>query len=248
MAQLPPKIPSITPLWPDFIFSGHHHHHQKFPIPPLTAAPVPATNPPPNAAAATQASNNGNNNNPSWVDEFLDFTHARRGAHRRSASDSIAFLDSSLILEGACRLDASAGNNVASTGPGSNADSGSDFERFDDEQFMSMFTDEISPGQVEDNNNGSTAGPGASSSNPSTPSDQSSVNEEKHHSPQPLDDHRQTDQKAVVMMKNEAEEAHSPCESDATAEAGNVAGGPGAATASVTGSSERIVDPKRVKR
>ncbi|PPS09994.1 hypothetical protein GOBAR_AA10653 [Gossypium barbadense] len=38
-------------------------------------------------------------NHPSWVDEFLDFSSARRGAHRRSMSDSIAFLEQPLVEE-----------------------------------------------------------------------------------------------------------------------------------------------------
>lgn len=48
MAQLPPKVPNITPT------------HQP-------AAP--------------------------WASEFLGFSAARRGAHRRSVSDSVAFLE-----------------------------------------------------------------------------------------------------------------------------------------------------------
>ncbi|KAJ3686306.1 hypothetical protein LUZ61_015470 [Rhynchospora tenuis] len=47
-----------------------------------------------------------------WVNEFFEFSAVRRGAHRRSASDSVAFLD----------------------GP-------QEFERLDDEQLMSMFAD-----------------------------------------------------------------------------------------------------------
>jgi hypothetical protein len=47
-----------------------------------------------------------------WVNEFFEFSTVRRGAHRRSASDSVAFLE----------------------GP-------QEFERLDDEQLMSMFAD-----------------------------------------------------------------------------------------------------------
>lgn len=47
-----------------------------------------------------------------WVNEFFEFSAVRRGAHRRSASDSVAFLE----------------------GP-------QEFERLDDEQLMSMFAD-----------------------------------------------------------------------------------------------------------
>ncbi|PKI42746.1 hypothetical protein CRG98_036874 [Punica granatum] len=238
----------MNPHWPDnFLFAGHHHHHQK----PLHLPPFMAASKAPAAPVPAQGNNNGNGNNPLWVDEFLDFSHAKRSAHRRSASDSIAFLDSASLLEDACRLGAGAGNNPASAGPGSNADSGSDFDRFDDEQFMSMFTDEISPPPVNKNNDGTAAGPPVpvSSSNPSTPtSDHNSINEEKQLSPQPLDHQFQTDQQMATMMKNEAEEANSPCESDTTTQAGITAGAPSTATANATGSSERIFDPKRVKR
>lgn len=242
MAQLPPKIPTMNPHWPDFIFSGHH---QKLPISPFTAA-APTTDA---ASTPSQSSNNSNNvggnNNPSWVDEFFDFSHARRGAHRRSASDSVAFLDSASLLDDTCRFDAGAGNNGASAGQG-DADSGSDFERFDSEHFMSMFTDEISPQPVNNNNTeaaAAAAGTAVSSSNPSTPSDRNSINEEKQ---QPLDRHW-TDQQ-MAITKNEVGEAHSPCESDTAAQRQNASVAPSTATVNAAGPSERIVDPKRVKR
>ncbi|KAJ6422039.1 hypothetical protein OIU84_027054 [Salix udensis] len=41
--------------------------------------------------------------NPSWVDEFLDFSLTRRGTHRRSASDSIAFLEEAPTMIEKCR-------------------------------------------------------------------------------------------------------------------------------------------------
>ncbi|KAM2039634.1 hypothetical protein ACFX1T_013056 [Malus domestica] len=37
------------------------------------------------------------------IDEFFDFSSARRWAHQRSASDSIAFLESPLILDEECQ-------------------------------------------------------------------------------------------------------------------------------------------------
>ncbi|KAK4799593.1 hypothetical protein SAY86_024958 [Trapa natans] len=240
MAQLPPKIPTLTPLWPpDFAFHGSH---QKLPAPPfVTLANIPS--------AAQGGNDSGRNyNNPSWVDEFLDFSQARRGAHRRSASDSIAFLDSGLLFEDVCRLDAGAGSNVASAGPGSsNADSGSDFDRFDDEQFMSMFNDEISPRPSSNNNNtgGAATGLGSSSPNPSTSSDNNSVNEEKQHSPRMPDRHHQMEQKITAKMKTEAGEEHSHCEEETAGQSGNATGTP---AGDMGGSSEKIVDPKRVKR
>lgn len=90
---------------------------------------------------------------PSWVEEFLDFSSAKRGSQRRSMSDSIAFLDAPLVEE--CQSTARPGNN--------------EFDRLDDEQFMSMFSDDISK----------AVPPTASSSSPSTPSDHVSINDEK---------------------------------------------------------------------
>lgn len=203
MAQLPPKIPNMAPSWPDIVFSGGHH--QKLPIPsPFTG----------NGCGGGQG--------PSWVDEFLDFSSARRGAHRRSASDSIAFLESGPILDGV-------GSHPS--GARSNADRG-DFDRFDDEQFLSMFTDEISP-----------VGPTLSSSNPSTPSDHNSINEEKQVQEkgehQPLSQQQTT---VAVKCSNEADEVQSPCNSS------EGHGAAGTSTAGGNDSGERIVDPKRVKR
>ncbi|KAJ3692138.1 hypothetical protein LUZ60_012488 [Juncus effusus] len=51
-----------------------------------------------------------------WASEFFEFSTIRRGTHRRSASDSVAFLEAA-------------------------DDSQQEFERLDDEQLMSMFAD-----------------------------------------------------------------------------------------------------------
>ncbi|KAK1439616.1 hypothetical protein QVD17_05436 [Tagetes erecta] len=86
---------------------------------------------------------------PNWMDEFLDFSSVRRNAHRRSVSDPIAFVESPFIEE--CR---------ESNNPG--------FERLDDEQFSSMFSDDVAATNLPSTR---------SSSNPSTPSDQHSDND-----------------------------------------------------------------------
>lgn len=209
MAQLPPKIPNMAASWPDIMFSGGHH--KKLPIPsPFTG----------NGCGGEAG---GGGQTPSWVDEFLDFSAARRGAHRRSASDSIAFLESVPILDGG-------GNHSGGVRP--SADRG-DFDRFDDEQFLSMFTDEISP-----------VGPTLSSSNPSTPSDHNSINDEKHvqekvdHHPPPP----QQQTTVAVKSSNEAEDVQSPCNSSEDPVAD------GTFTAGEKDPGNRIVDPKRVKR
>ncbi|RLM79948.1 hypothetical protein C2845_PM12G08110 [Panicum miliaceum] len=71
--------------------------------------------------------------------EFLGFAAARRGAHRRSASDSAAFLE-------AVPMDDVIGGG-----------GGDDFDRLDDEQLMSMFSDVDAPA-VSDGAGGERAG------------------------------------------------------------------------------------------
>lgn len=136
----------------------------------------------------------GGGGNPSWVDEFLDFSSAKRGAHRRSISDSIAFME------------------VPASAAAEGHSARHEFERFDDEQFLTMFADGMMPA------------PPASSSNPSTPSE-----EEEKTATQPLG----------RRPKNEAEEVESSCKSEGQTDH------PPSVIAAPT---ERIADPKRVKR
>ncbi|KAH7533166.1 hypothetical protein FEM48_Zijuj04G0101500 [Ziziphus jujuba var. spinosa] len=203
MAQLPPKIPNMTPSWSDF------SHHQKMHSSFASFAPNNAPNNAPSAATT----------NPSWVDEFLDFSTARRGSHRRSVSDSITFLEAPMLDE--CR-----GAGGVATGVPVSGGNNNEFDRFDDEQFLSMFNDEISMGVA----------PTVSSSNPSTPSDHNSINDEKETQPDhdPKKHHQQQQQ-----LKNESEEVDSQCNSETQA----------ANNAATTNSyNDRIIDPKRVKR
>ncbi|KAL4293567.1 hypothetical protein AHAS_Ahas18G0141000 [Arachis hypogaea] len=67
-----------------------------------------------NSASSVQPQQLLSSSTTSWVDEFLDFSSSRRGAHRRSASDSVAFLESPMF-----------------------------FDRLDDDQLMSMFSDDV---------------------------------------------------------------------------------------------------------
>ncbi|CAO2205180.1 unnamed protein product [Urochloa humidicola] len=167
MAQLPPKIPTMAPVaWPEFggghpHHHAHHHHHQRSPsVGTFLAAPMPPLPPPPQQQ-------------PSWVDEFLDFSAAKRGAHRRTVSDSIAFLEPG--------HDDGGGGNAAGVGA-------HDFDRLDDDQLLSMFSDDLPPPAP-------APAPVASSS---TPSDNNSINDEK-------------------AERGEAEEAQSKCHGDAAA-------------------------------
>ncbi|KAM1011723.1 hypothetical protein ACFX2C_047031 [Malus domestica] len=197
MAQLPPKAPSMTPNWPD-------SSHQKMP-PSMGGCFAPNGN----AIAATTSQN------PSWVDEFLDFSSARRGSHRRSISDSITFLEAPMQEE--CRVYAA----PPGSGPHSHSQANNnhhEFDRFDDEQFMSMFTThEISAAAA-----AAVVGPTGSSSNPSTPSDHNSINDDEKEA-------QGKQQQINKQLKNESEEVESQCELQTT-------------------SNDRKVDPKRVKR
>lgn len=66
-----------------------------------------------------------------WADDFAEFAASRRGAHRRSLSDSVAFVE------------------VAPAD-----DAAGEFDRLDDDQLMSMFPDEAGGG-------GSSSAPGS---------------------------------------------------------------------------------------
>ncbi|XP_042518082.1 basic leucine zipper 61-like [Macadamia integrifolia] len=186
MAQLPPKIPNMTPNWPNFT-------HQRI---PSMGSLMPTTT---TTTTTTTQHQPQPSQQPSWVDEFLDFSSVKRGAHRRSASDSIAFLEAPLVEE--CR------SSSATLRP-----SNHEFDRLDDEQLMSMFSDDIS----------ANVPPTVSSSNPSTPSDHNSINDEK---PTPSDQ----------QLKNESGEVQSSCQPDPPVPPTSANGDP-------------IVDPKRVKR
>ncbi|XP_071717311.1 basic leucine zipper 34-like [Rutidosis leptorrhynchoides] len=120
--------PRVPQTWPE-----NYHHLQK---------------PPPADTNTTT--------DPSWVDDFLDFSSTKRGSHRRSMSDSAAFLDIPMMTD----------NNNCRRSGSRNGDGGA--PDFDEEQFMNMFIDD---------ENGT--GPTVSCSNPSSPSDHNSLNEQQ---------------------------------------------------------------------
>ena len=212
MAQLPPKIPNnMTPSWPDF-------SHKKSPSicimgtsPPHDAnAVIPTVTANTTATVASQ--------NPSWVDEFLDFSLTRRGTHRRSVSDSIAFLEEAPTMLEECR-------STGAPGLGSRHYSSSDFDRFDDEQFMSMFNDGISNAVAAPN----------SSSTPSSPSDHNSINDEREATLSEQQQHQQQ----KVRDENDEGQNLSEWETPSTVPS---------ATNPATTSNENKIDPRRVKR
>ncbi|KAM0070887.1 putative transcription factor bZIP family [Helianthus debilis subsp. tardiflorus] len=67
----------------------------------------------------------GQNSGPlfNWMDEFVDFSSARRNAHRRSTSDPIAFVEAPFASD--------------------DANDNDEFGRLDDEQLSSMFCNEF---------------------------------------------------------------------------------------------------------
>ncbi|GAB2284442.1 hypothetical protein Dimus_018895 [Dionaea muscipula] len=211
MAQLPPKTPSMTQNWPPF----PPQHHKNI-LPPLSHNMLPA----PSSTAQ---------HHPSWVDEFLDFTSARRGAHRRSMSDSVTFLEMPAVLADQCRD--SFGNG-----------GGGGFDRLDDEQLMSMFSDDLS--------GGCPVLRMGNSSNPSTPSDQNSNNIDQENKampvpmpmpmPTPMDQEKQQQQQIqqqqqVRQPKVEPGEVESSCKDEPPLPSNNTP-------------DPINIDPKRVKR
>lgn len=104
------------------------------------------------AAPPSQQQQQQQQHQPSWVDEFLDFSATKRGAHRRSVSDSVAFLDP-----------------VSDDNAGVGAH---DFDRLDDDQLMSMFSDDLQPPPPQQQ-------PAAPAASASSPSDHNSMNDEK---------------------------------------------------------------------
>ncbi|KAM6573983.1 hypothetical protein CsatA_022310 [Cannabis sativa] len=155
------------------------------------------------------------NQQPYWVDEFLDFTAARRGAHRRSASsDSIAFLESTTTEE----FNANSTRNSAAL-----IMMQSSFDKLDDEQLMSMFSDEFSGA-------GAGAGDGVVSSNPST-----SNSDDR--------DSNNNDEKLSQKLKSEPEEV----EEEGCSE-GDEHAPPLNSSSNAVSSGDTVFDPKRVKR
>lgn len=144
----------------------------------------------------------------SWVDDFLDFSTTRRNAHRRTVSDPIAFVEAPPFLEETHSSNATNNNNG--------------FEKLDDEQLRSMFSDDVE-----------AAGPASGSqSDPSTPSDQNSENEDKE---TPPEIHR-------LQPKNEPGEEDSSCFKPQ-----KEAPPPGKSCDGASGNGNNA-DPKRIKR
>ncbi|KAL2331655.1 hypothetical protein Fmac_019236 [Flemingia macrophylla] len=197
MAHLPPKIPDMSPSWPDL----------KMPLPP-----------PLNTNNTYHHDQHNNDQNPSWVDEFLDFSSARRGAHRRSVSDS--------IMDSPVKCHDNDNNNI-----NDNA-----FDKFDDEQFMSMFSDEVELSGV-------PMPPPItfSSSDPSSPSDQNLFNYEKesNHQKKVKEEEEKHHHHHHYQFKSEADEVESQCKQEIVQPPND---------SNNCSSNERITDPKRVKR
>lgn len=154
----------------------------------------------------------------SWADDFLNFSSSsKRGSHRRSASDSIAFLDQVVLdEEGEC--------GIISSAPGTRMSpaAATEFDRFDEKQFMDMFTDDIDPT--------------VDFPNSSSPSDHNAIID----NPTKSCTTTSTDQQ-MKQLGNGFEESESALDDQHH-------GGGAAAGATTDNYSDKIFDPRRVKR
>ncbi|KAK6934206.1 Basic-leucine zipper domain [Dillenia turbinata] len=187
MAELPTKNPNMAQNWTSF-------PHQKFP----TMEPINMMLP---AAAATTIATE----HPSWIDKFLDFSSASPGTDKRSISDSIAFLETPLVV-----LD-------------DNHNSNGGFDRLDDKQFMSMFSDNVAAAHGTPTT--------LSSSYPSTPSDQNSNIEEK-----------------PTLVENQPPPKSEPGELESSRKSEPQQSTPPPSSTTAAATTDPIIDPKRVKR
>ncbi|GJN17629.1 hypothetical protein PR202_gb04711 [Eleusine coracana subsp. coracana] len=105
--------------------------------------------PPRIPAAVHQHWLEGGHHGAAWADDFAEFAASRRGAHRRSLSDSVAFVE-------VAPADGGAG----------------EFDRLDDDQLMSMFPDEAAGGS-------SLSAPGSSDNGASDDSDGGGDNKQR---------------------------------------------------------------------
>ncbi|KAK4342092.1 hypothetical protein RND71_037908 [Anisodus tanguticus] len=173
---------------------------------PTMAHNWPFHNIPPLPNSTTIAINHHSNS--SWVDDFLDFSSSRRNSHRRSVSDPIAFVEAPFLQQ--C---GQAGSN------------NNGFDKLDDEQLTTMFSDEAAFAVTAPSSN-------PSSTNPSTPSDQISDEDQKPSGP--------LDVNQVIQPKNEPGEVDSNCDNQSLAANKN--------HANDSSDNNSIVDPKRIKR
>lgn len=150
---------------------------------------------------------------PTWMDDFVDFSSARRNSHRRSASDPITFIEAPPFIN-ECRNSQA---NDQSLMPCSNNNG---FERLDDEQLSSMFSDDFTANLQ-------------STRSLSTPSDQNSDNDEPKPTP--------------PQEQQPSQPKHEPGEVE---DGGDYEQETESVKPRITFSSDggTVVDPKRVKR
>jgi len=114
-----------------------------------------------------------------------------------------------------------------------NNGNGNEFDRFDDEQFMSMFTDEVVLSGVP-----LPPPTTLSSSNPSSPSDQNFFHDEKESCRKERKVQKEEEEHRH-QFKNEADEVESQCMQEIAQPPNDT---------NTSSSNEKITDPKRVKR
>ncbi|KAJ9551729.1 hypothetical protein OSB04_015774 [Centaurea solstitialis] len=169
---------------------------------------------PPKAPAMAQKWPSFGYQPPTWMDDFVDFSSARRNSHRRSTSDPIAFIEPPPPFMNECR------NSRA------NCESNSGFERLDDEQLSSMFSDDFTA---------------SLQSSFSMPSDQNSDNDERKTMPPP---EPEAEQQPPQRPKHEPREVVEDDGGGYEQETDFVKRDHG----TFSGDGGTVVDPKRVKR
>ncbi|KAK9665823.1 hypothetical protein RND81_14G139000 [Saponaria officinalis] len=217
MAKLPPKIPSILSQCND-----DEHHNQWVDL----------------SRDNLEISPPEHHTQQPWVDEFMEYSAAKRTSHRRSVSESsVAFIEAGTIPF----LSPGPLFRVLESGDGV-INKGDDFDKFDDEQFMCMFSNDVG---------------GASST-----SDHNSTNEDQKRRSNDVagDGSEKADEGEVVIkavaasVKNEAEEVESSCNVDkdgvlGQGSNGNAEVGNNGNVGECCGSDQQqMVDPKRFKR
>lgn len=220
MAQLPPRAPPPPTVTRDHLnhhwlehFHHHHHDHQ------------------PNGSSLALALDS--QDNPSWVDEFVEFTAARRGVRRRSIGDTVAFVEMPVMDEFTGVVDSNGSIEAGSGGCGGGGRHGDDeFERLDDEQLMSMFSNDQVVNGAGTTGNSSSPEEHSANENRAALCYQQAVKVEELEEEKPSISSFKVDEE---QMQQDVAIGSNDAEAEAT-------------TGTMVAPDEQIQDPKRVKR
>ncbi|KAL9266302.1 Basic leucine zipper 34-like protein [Drosera capensis] len=215
MAQLPPRAPPPSTVPHDHLnhhwLEHFHHHHQ------------------PNGSSLALALDS--QDTPSWVDEFVEFTAARRGGRRRSTGDTVAFVEMPPVVDEFTGVVDGNGSIEAGSG-GGRRHGDNEFERLDDEQLMSMFSNDQVVNGAGTTGNSSSPEQRSANENRTALCYQQAVKEEE------LEEEKQSIS-LFMMDEEQMQQEVAVGSNDPKAEA---------TTGTVVAPNEQIQDPKRVKR